>query len=234
MSWLPIHVAACDGALDRVLAFLQGDAALLHAETASGWDPLTCAASKGQADVCSLLLTSGAQVDHRTRNGETALFWPCLAGHVRTVALLLEAGADARIAGAHKNTPLMAAASQGHWEVVRLLLQHGDSDVDARDLVGGRTALWKAAEWGHAQAVRLLLGAGADASIANAEGLTPLAVAARHKHRACAALLEVRALELGGAGGARCVEGSCRCPSLCGCSICVAVAYCTLCLALMS
>jgi hypothetical protein len=71
-----------------------------------------------------------------------------------------------------------------------LLARGGDAlELDARDQLGF-TALHLAAQGGRAEAIRLLLQAGADPSIRNNNGRTPLDVARYHGRQPCILLLE--------------------------------------------
>ena len=78
-------------------------------------------------------------------------------------------------------------------EIVRCLLAHSGSPIDAVNSYG-RTALADASLYNHydAEVVRLLLDAGADPTISDKDGDTPLSHARRYKYPACIALLEVR------------------------------------------
>ena len=91
--------------------------------------------------------------------------------------LTLRAGADLRSTNRYGGTGLIPAAHHGHVEVVGELLGTG-IDVDHVNRLGW-TALIEAVILGgggpvHVEIVRLLLEAGADACIADKDGVTPL------------------------------------------------------------
>jgi ankyrin repeat protein len=76
------------------------------------------------------------------------------------------------------NTALWFAAQgpdAGGLEVARLLI-HAGANIN-RQCEHGRTALHMAAAWGHLDVVQLLLENGADASISDDKGMTPLMIA---------------------------------------------------------
>lgn len=70
-------------------------------------------------------------------------------------------------------SPLIYASRAGQVEAVKLLLRKG-AYVDRQTTEMRSTALHRAAVAGHAEVVRLLLDAGADASIRDCDGMTPL------------------------------------------------------------
>jgi uncharacterized protein len=145
-----------------------------------------------------------AAINERDDIGDTALWLACYEGRLTLVRLLLESGADPTIATKGGETPLMVASSRGHLDVLRFLL--GDSS--AKNTVnyryqGGETALLYACVKGHGGVARALLESGADPTIADRNGITPMIIAKTHPcshgfsaegRRECAAALEVRSL----------------------------------------
>jgi len=69
------------------------------------------------------------------------------------------------------STPLHFAASKGHVEIIHLLVKI--SDVNEKNRFGD-TPLHFAVRWGHVDAVSALKEAGADSTIKNARGDTPI------------------------------------------------------------
>jgi uncharacterized protein len=148
-------------------------------------------------------LNNGAAINEREdSSGCTALYYACFHDCPAVVVLLLERGADPTIANHNGHTPLMNAAC-GPWdgEVVRLLLGHpsGKTTIDHRD-ERGRTALGEACHNGRGGIVRALLESGADATLADKHGATPMAIAQRDPEhgsisaegrRLCVAALQV-------------------------------------------
>jgi hypothetical protein len=182
------------------------DPGLLNATDDHGWSPLMWASQDGRVCMVRFLLDKGAPINHRSICGGTALFFACREGHLPVVRLLVERGADAGVARVEGSTALMIASEGGHLEAVRVLLGHpsGKITIDHRDREG-RTALWRACSSGRGGVVRALLETGADPTIADNEGTTPMAVAQQDAfpytvvaegRRACVAALEVRFLSL--------------------------------------
>lgn len=109
--------------------------------------------------------------------GATPFLRAAQSGDVVLMKLLLEHKADPSIPTEHKVTPLMVASGIGwvegvtyEWspettyEAVKLLLDLG-ADVNAQDVLDGRTALMGAAHKGRSDVVKLLVERGADLGI---------------------------------------------------------------------
>lgn len=73
-----------------------------------GMPPIVLAAKKGLEDVVQMLLTKGAYVDERDKNGITPLEAAAIHNHVTVVKLLLEHGADINAHSTAGNSPI-------HW-----------------------------------------------------------------------------------------------------------------------
>jgi len=65
---------------------------------------------KGHEAVVELLLEKGADLECRSNNGWTPLFWAAEKGHEVVVKLLLEKGADVECKSDNGRTPLSSAA----------------------------------------------------------------------------------------------------------------------------
>ena len=162
----PVADAAMDGEADRVRA-LVAEGADVNASQGDGMTALHWAARRGDEDLATFLVESGAKVDGGTRIGAyQPLHMAAEVGAGRIVALLLSAGADpgARTVDVGGATPLHFAASAGEVTGIRALLEAG-AEVDAREASWGQTPLMFAANRGRTEAVRLLLEAGADHGI---------------------------------------------------------------------
>jgi len=101
---------------------------------------LVSAAASGEIRLTNCLLANGADVDTRTRGGETPLGAAAAAGGTEIARVLIARGADVNKHTTFSGeTPLTMAAQMNRAEMVRFLLDHG-ADPGARD-VTGRTAL---------------------------------------------------------------------------------------------
>jgi hypothetical protein len=140
-----------DTATVRIVLAHGGD---VKAKDQSGTTALMQAALKGNADVTSMLLAKGSDVNAVTvesfetvKNGPIALglFTPLIAalpyGGFETVKLLVDAGANVNAADVRRMTPLMLAVSTDRPDarIIRLLLEKGaDKSIKSKR---GETAL---------------------------------------------------------------------------------------------
>ena len=100
--------------------------------------------------------------------------------------MLLDHGASPDVRDANEATPLWVAAAAGHAGVVRLLGSRGTASINAKSKEG-RTALWTAVSNDRRGAVTELLALGVDVNEKDANGRSPLLIAA---HRGDTELIE--------------------------------------------
>jgi len=140
--------------------------------------PLIMCASDHDWDGFSLLMDKKADFNLATPHGGTALHYAAGHGDLAMVKALVASGADVNRPG-EKNgaTPLMVACRDwAHSYIVGPLLA-GGADVNARDK-DGRTALHHAVDpLLNIPLVELLLEKGANAALADNNGVTPIAQA---------------------------------------------------------
>ncbi|MEL6329145.1 MAG: ankyrin repeat domain-containing protein [Planctomycetota bacterium] len=127
---------------------------------------LASAAFRHQADVVGFLISVGADVRARDREGGTALHSICWQGE-------------------YSDNDLNAACER----IIRSLAAAG-SEIDARNAAGSTPMhVAVAGDWGNATAVETLLALGAHPDLANDRGETPLMLAADRPELACMELL---------------------------------------------
>jgi uncharacterized protein len=192
--------AADRGDLAEVERLVGQDPGLIN-QRFGGMTPLMLASSEGHVGVVRCLVDKGAAINEITPEGlYTALSYACIRGHAPVARLLLGAGAVLTVTG-HGTTLLMFASVHKRLEIVRLLLGHtsAKATLNARD-ASGETALWQACYVGCGGVVRALLEGGADPTIADNDGTTPMAIAKQDPpygsisaegRRECVAALEV-------------------------------------------
>jgi hypothetical protein len=180
--------AAEAGDLPEVQRLVAQDPGLLNA-TRSRDDvtPLTLASRWGHVEVVRWLVDRGAAIG-------IALCFASSRGRTPWCGwLLLERGGDPTVTDKGGSTPLIHAFEGGHMETARCLLDHPSATaiINHRGR-WGRTGLSWASANGHAGVVRALLEKGADHTIADSDGDTPMAMAKLHNRHACVELLKVR------------------------------------------
>lgn len=187
LHWAAFHDDA------ELAALLVGAKANLEVRTRVGSiTPLILASKNGSAAMVERLLAAGADPNHASDTGTTALMGAAMAGSVACVNVLLDAAADVNARETHHGqTPLMFAAWENRPRVLRLLIGRGahpelasnvlvlneprfDDEGNPRrrrkgreqsggnSAMGGMTALLFAAREGHLESVEALLESGAD------------------------------------------------------------------------
>jgi DNA-binding beta-propeller fold protein YncE len=171
------------------------EGASVHAADDRGVTALIAAAYRNDVAVARLLIAAGADVDRKDATQQSAYLIPTADGGLELLRLAIAAGADVRAKDSYNGTGLIRAADRGHHEIIRELL--GTELREEIDHVNrlGWTALLEAIILGdggvrHTECVRLLLEAGANPSLADRQGVTPLAHARRKGHTPIARLLE--------------------------------------------
>ena len=188
-------MVACEfGQLDIVKYLVGSAGASVHAATTDiGATPLILASLSGSLEIVRLLVERGGADVHAaiSTDGSTALMAACERGHLGVAGYLLrQPGVSAAVnavLATSGGTALTWACWQGHAHLIPLLYSHGatlNAITSSANLpaaaAAGSTPLMLAAREGHADAVRALLQLGADATAADAEGLTALAHAQHH------------------------------------------------------
>ena len=134
-------------------------------------------------DIVKLLIESGADVNAKDYDGDTALRIAALHNKKDIAELLIEAGADLNVKNNAGRTALRAAAGEGNRDITELLIKAGaDMDVKGSD---GLTALICAIDNDKKDTAELLIKAGADSETALAWAVE------NNKHDAVKFLIEL-------------------------------------------
>jgi len=128
-----IWSAAVNGDVDRVRKFLQ-NGLFPDILDSSHHTALHYASRHNHTEVCSLLLSSGANVNAQTLTGHvTALHRAAYCGHCDVIKLLLRHGADISQRDVDGQTAIHKACEGGHIDAIQLLLSADASLQHATD-----------------------------------------------------------------------------------------------------
>lgn len=182
----------------------SGDAGEIRRIAATGADvdrrdshgrtPAHIAAFASNDEALRALAEAGADMNAMEDQAYDVVTIAAVADDPELMSLAIELGNDPGLTTSpYRGTALIAAAHLGHVEVVRRLIAAGPPLDHVNNL--GWTALMEAVVLGdggrnHREVVRLLLEAGADRSIADRDGVTPLAHARTRGYAEIASLLE--------------------------------------------
>jgi ankyrin repeat protein len=146
----------------------------------------------GRPALLKLLLSSGADPNHRAGDRDLLLEFACAEGIDELATFLLEHGATLHTRDKDGWTPLMFACGNApNATLVSKLLRMG-SDPNECDN-DGWSALMNAAKTGDNNVVTLLIRAGAKANSIDKDGNTPARVALQFGHSQTAGLLTAKA-----------------------------------------
>jgi len=187
-----LHRAAHEGDAAEITRLAAGGADV-NARDGHGRTPSLVAAFASQDAALTALARAGADMNAQDRVGYDAVTIAAVAGDAEFMSLALSLGNRPDLI--HTNwdgTALIAASELGHAEVVRRLTAAGAPLDHVNNL--GWTALIEAVVLGdggpaHVETVRALVDAGADPTIGDRDGVTPLAHAEARGFGEIAAIL---------------------------------------------
>ncbi len=117
---------------------------------------LLAAAAAGDRAGAAAALRSGAKLDARDNQNNTALLLAVIGNHTELGQDLIAAGADINAQADNRDTPWLLAGADGRTALLRAMLATGRVDYTLVNRYGG-TALIPAAHHGHVDAVRFLI-----------------------------------------------------------------------------
>jgi len=184
----PLHVAASRGQ-DAVVQLLIDYGADVNGPTDAGdWTPLVWAAYRGHTDAVKVLAENGAGITFADGN---PIHFAGQRKHKDVCRILVEFGAvDGLVASGDEDLlSLFRAAYSYDTAGVQDVLVRRRKLIDATDK-DGRTVLHESCAHGDTKTVRSLLEAGADVTLQDLHGQTPLDRASKHRQHAVMRLLK--------------------------------------------
>ncbi len=170
-----LFLAAIYNHPDVVKLFVDRGASLDQRIFVTGETILHIKAQTGDTELVDFLLSLGADINAKRKDGFTPLHVAAQAGKKDMAKLLIESGAVIYSTDNKGRTPLHIAAEAGLADMEALLLDNGAA-IERGDKLGS-TALHIAAREAHKDAVALLLEREADVNSKNKRGETPLHMA---------------------------------------------------------
>nr|ABP06278.1 ubiquitin ligase [Mirabilis jalapa] len=198
-----LHIAAIYGQI-HVLTWLLDQSMKPDVLNRNKQTPLMLAAMHGKISCVEKLLHAGANIlMFDSLRGRTCLHYAAYYGHSDCLQAILSSARTSHVAlswgftrfvnirDGKGETPLHLAARQRRADCVHILLDNGALVCASTGGYGyaGSTPLHLAARGGSLDCIRELLAWGADRLQRDASGRIPYTVALKHKHGACAALL---------------------------------------------
>ncbi len=172
-----LHDAVRNGELSEVSKALEAAEDVNETDYLLG-TPLHLATVSGIADIASLLLEGGLDIDARSENNaRTALQLASELGNLEVVQLLLVEGADFRYRDATEQEAIHLASAGGHSSVISILLEAG-ADIESNGTFEVLTPLMIASQNGDISLVRFLLNEGADPNAVSDIGMNAFSLAA--------------------------------------------------------
>ena len=171
-GYAPLHEAAASTSMTELLVDHGANPQIENPN--NGIQPLHMAARRGEADVCNLLISAGADVNAASTDGLTPVHEAAQHAQAEIIELLVAAGAACMAEDKQHRTPLSAALTTSYGPAARpasladdklvatvsALLSHG---AGTRKKKQAWPELAEAASAGHAAVVQLLLDKGAPA-----------------------------------------------------------------------
>ncbi len=139
---------------------------------------LLIATNNGNIEMAKLLVKYGADVNQQAENMDSPFLYAGASGQTELVKLFLENNARFDVFNRYNGTALIPACERGHIETVKVLVKAKDFPVNHVNRLGW-TALMEAIVLGNGgqkyqEIIQILKDNGADLTIPDHDGITPL------------------------------------------------------------
>ena len=136
-----VWIASKNGDINRLKELTGLETYVNGQNIFSGITPISMAALNGKTEAVAFLLSKGAKINGKSRDGGTALHGAAFLGHAETVNLLINKGADLNIRNNKGETPL--DNSSGEWSdglqgIVELVAGFLKIEVNMEEVKSGR------------------------------------------------------------------------------------------------
>jgi ankyrin repeat protein len=188
-GYTPLHIAAQEGHIEVVRALLKHnpDADI---QTNDHDTALLRAVRKGNSEIVDMLLNYGASLRIKEVGGDNAAHIAVSFHRLETLKIVIKHSKDIlNDQNDRGETPLHTSVEEGRKDFVDLITKQ-DINLDLKTHNDGETALHIAAFCGKATIAKLLLERGANYTLHNTEGKTPLDEAISQNHEMCVDILE--------------------------------------------
>lgn len=169
-----------------------------HAIDSLTAESIVAVASGGYLNLLHRLIDRGVDINHKDKNGETAVVGAAKCGNLDSLSLLINKGANIHFGDLGK-TALMHAAFNGHLECAKLLIEKG-ANIHTVLEKNGMSNLMGSCFNGSASCAALLIEKGADIHGRCKKGNTVLIYAASNGHSDCVQLLIEKGADVNVAG----------------------------------
>ncbi|MEM6262831.1 MAG: ankyrin repeat domain-containing protein [Bacteroidota bacterium] len=180
-TWTPLMVALNHRRSSIAYWLLEEGADMNFIESAEGWTPLLVSCEQNLTGLSITLIRRGADVHHRLTGGDSlgksALELISYYGNVEVAKCLIEHGIDLNLSPKGLSAVHWAVYNV-HEDLLYCLVEHGaDINVRAPGIYLNRTPLHYAVAFNQPDLTRFLLSRGADPSIPDDDGRSPMQLA---------------------------------------------------------
>ncbi len=170
--------AAEQGDSEAVYKLIADEDIDLNIQDAKGRTPMMIATYNNDVATVKALIDAGADVNIQDKLDNNPFLYAGAEGIMDILKLAIHAGADPTLTNRYGGTALIPASEHGYVDIVKYLLEQTTMNVNHVNNLGW-TALIEAIILGDGgekqqETVKVLLDHGADMSIADLEGMTPL------------------------------------------------------------